>query len=363
MTDLRVAYTFEQCWGRVPGGTAVAALEVARQLASRNDIELIGVAGGHRSPPPEAWNPPVPVSHLGGRGAALYASWVFAGRPLVERATGTVDVAHATSLIPCASRAPLVVTVHDLAFRHVPEAFTRWGGTLFAASIKAIKRRADLVLCSSVATMDDCRQAGIGGDRLRLVPLGVVEVDPAEWPAKRQAARAAYDLPERFVLFVGTVEPRKNLFRLIEAVEMLDEPLPLIIAGATGWGDAPAPNGATKGRVRFLGFVPPELLGGLYASATVFCYPSLWEGFGLPVLEAMAHGAPVVTSAGLSTAEAAGGAAVLVDPLSVADIAAGLHEAITAAGDLTDRGLRRAASMRWSATADLTVAAYREVAR
>ena len=98
-------------------------------------------------------------------------------RPVVERATGPVDVAHATSIIPCASRAPLVVTVHDLAFLHDPEHFSRWGNLVFRRSLAVIRRRARLVLCSSQATMDDCLRAGIDAERLRLVPLGVRPVD------------------------------------------------------------------------------------------------------------------------------------------------------------------------------------------
>ena len=361
MVRLRVAYTLEQCWGRVPGGTAVAALEVARELQSSPDVELIGVAGTHAEPPQDAWVPPTPMTALRGHGARLYAEWVFAGRPRVERATGPVDVAHSTSLIPAPAKAPIVVTVHDLAFLHLGDAYTRWGKALFQASLRAIRRRADLVLCSSTATMDDCERAGIPADRLRLVPLGVRPADQTTLASAARAARDTYGLPERFVLFVGTIEPRKNLARLIEAMTLLEAPLPLVVAGAPGWGDEPAAN--PHADVRFLGFVPPDRLHGLYACSTVFCYPSVWEGFGLPVLEAMACGAPVVTSAGISTAEVAANAAVLVDPMSSQAIASGLTEAMSRPSELTLAGRRRAASMTWANTARLTVDAYRELSR
>lgn len=355
-----MAYTLEQCWHRVPGGTAVAALHVASQLAQRDDVEVIGVAGHHREPAPAPWIPPVQVRHLPApwRGPLLYEAWLRAGRPRVERATGAVDVAHATTIIPCASRAPLVVTVHDVAFLHEPEHFTARGVSVFRRSLARIRDRADLVLASSLATLDDLSHVGIGSDRLRHVPLGVEPVPVRE--ADLERVRAAHGLPDRFALFVGTVEPRKNLARLVSAMARLDDPIPLVVAGAEGWGESGDLSGVD---VRFLGFVPVEDLAPLYASSAVFCYPSMREGYGLPVLEAMAQGVPVVTSRATSTEEVAGGAAVLVDPLSVDDIARGITEAVAQRARLSAAGLARAASCTWSATAGLTVAAYREVAR
>jgi glycosyltransferase involved in cell wall biosynthesis len=167
--------------------------------------------------------------------------------------------------------------------------------------------------------------------------------------------RARYGLPDEFVLFVGTIEPRKNLTALAAAALRLDRPV--VAAGAAGWGDEAAP----AGEVRFLGFVPPADLPALYSLAAVFAYPSLAEGFGLPVAEAMAYGTPVVTSMGTSTEEVAAGAAVLVDPTDVASIAAGIDEAFARAAELSRLGLARAADLSWDHTVASTVAAYREV--
>ena len=353
---MRVAYTLEQCWHRVPGGTAVAALRIAEELRSRDDVDLVGVAGRHRNDPDVGWRPAISVEQLPIRSPWLYETWLRAGWPKVERATGPIDIAHATTIIPCPSHAPVVVTVHDLAFLHQPEHFTAHGVRVFERSLRRIREHAAMVLCSSEATRADCSSAGIDDARLRVVPLGVV-VAPAT-SADVRRVRGRHELPERFVLFVGTVEPRKNLRRLAGAVALLDEEMTLVVVGAEGWGDGTA---GIEGDVRFLGFVDDADVAGLYAAATVFCYPSLREGFGLPVLEAMAQGTPVVTSAGTSTEEVAGGAAELVDPLDVDSIAAGITRALQQADDLIARGRVRAASHTWARTAQLTVDAYRAV--
>ena len=358
MGSVRVAYTLEQCWHRVPGGTAVAALRVAEAMAEHDDIRLIGVAGRHSHLPDEPWVPTIPIAHLPLAAPWLYETWLRMGRPKVERATGRVDLTHATGLIPCPTDAPLVVTLHDVAFLHEPEHFTRHGNRVFRDSLEVIKRRADLVLCSSQATLDDVARLGIRDERLRLVPLGV-DVERASVDDMARV-RVFYSLPERYLLFVGTVEPRKNLRRLVDAVAMLDDPLPLIVVGAEGWGDIDI-DADTTADVRFLGFVPAEDLGALYAGAAAFCYPSEREGYGLPVLEAMAQGTPVVTSEGTATEETAGLAAVLVDPLDATDIARGIVEALRRTNELRAKGLARAQRRSWARTAALTAAAYREL--
>jgi glycosyltransferase involved in cell wall biosynthesis len=160
------------------------------------------------------------------------------------------------------------------------------------------------------------------------------------------------------VLFVGTMEPRKNVARLVEAFERLgDVDAELVLVGPDGWGDLPPAN------ARRLGFVAPEALRGLYAAADVVAYPSIREGFGLPVLEAMAQGAAVVTSATTSTAEVAGDTGLLVDPLDVDDIAGALQRLLgdpDLAADLGARARARAATFTWARTAEGTVAAYRD---
>ncbi len=361
MEAVRVAYTLEQCWGAVPGGTAVSALRVAEAMEDHDDIRLIGVAGRHAHLPPDPWTPDIPIAHLPLAAPWLYQTWLRFGWPKVERATGRVDVAHATGLIPCPTDAPLVVTLHDVAFLHDASHFSKHGVRTFNRSLAHIKQHASMVLCSSQATLDDVAFAGIDADRLRLVPLGVEMERIADTEVAR--VRSLYSLPERYLLFVGTVEPRKNLRGLAAAVAMLDEPLPLIVVGSEGWGDIDIKvELRAEIDMRFLGFVPSEDLNPIYAGAHVFCYPSEREGYGLPVLEAMAQGVPVVTSVGTATEETAGSAAVLVQPMDPADIARGITEAISRRAELSAKGIARAKKRSWSTTAALTAQVYRELA-
>jgi glycosyltransferase involved in cell wall biosynthesis len=148
------------------------------------------------------------------------------------------------------------------------------------------------------------------------------------------------------------------LAKLVEALSGQSDLPPLVVAGAQGWGDISV---EASENVKFLGHVEERFLGGMYAAASVMAYPSLWEGFGLPVLEAMAQGTPVVTSELISTEEVAGGAAVLVDPRSAESIRDGIRNALTDRTNLSQRGIERVAEATWQKTARLTAAAYDEV--
>jgi glycosyltransferase involved in cell wall biosynthesis len=352
---LRVAYTVEQCWHSVPGGTATATLEVARRLTARGDVEVIGVAGRHRRMPDAPYRPPLGTRSLPLGRPWLYETWNRLEWPTVERATGPVDVCHSTTAIPAATDAPHVVTVHDVAFLDQPARFTRHGVNVMRRGLERC-RDADLVLCPSLATLDDLTRHGFDEARVRVVPWGV-EAQPVA-DADLVRVRARYRLPDSFVLSVGTIEPRKNLPTLAAAVANSGIDVPLVAAGAAGWGDVDV----DAAEVQFLGFVAQDDLPALYSLATVFAYPSLAEGFGLPVAEAMAYGTPVVTSRGTSMEEVAGGAAVLVDANDVESVASGLREALVGRAELRARGLARAALLSWDATVQATVDAYREVA-
>ncbi|MBK5223030.1 MAG: glycosyltransferase family 4 protein [Acidimicrobiia bacterium] len=365
---MRVAVTMEQCWHRVPGGTAVSTIQQAAAVADVDGVELVGVSARHRDEPPAPWRPPIPVRQLPLPRLALYESWHWLRRPSVGSATGPVDAIHATGFaIP--PRGPgLLVTMHDLAVLHDTSHFTRRGVSFLRRSIELARRHADLVLCPSQATVDDCVAHGFSPERLRLIPWGVEQRRAGSDEVASVVER--HRLPERYVLSVATQEPRKNLARLLAAFGTLadrgHDDVVLVLVGPEGWGpDLGAQIDALGPRCRKLGFVPGDDLPALYAGASAFCYPSILEGFGLPVLEAMVQATPVVTSSGTSTEElVVDGAGVAVDPLDVGAIADALVELLDDPGRAAAvgaAGRERAAGYTWDRTAELTMAAYREV--
>jgi len=311
---LRVAITLEQCWHRVPGGTARAALESIAALQDHGSTDLIGVSARHRMDPAPTWRPTIEVEQFRLPRLALYESWQRFRRSSITSLVGSVDVIHATGIAVPPRTAPLVVTVHDLAFLRDPTQFTARGVQFFQRSIELARRDATLVNCPSQATIDECVDNGFDAERLRLLPWSIdpVLAEPAEVTLRRSQLKI--DGP--MVLWAGTIEPRKNLPMLLDAFARIDDSsATLVLAGPTGWNeDLSAKLRVLGDRVQVLGFVSTEELRTLFAAADVFCFPSRQEGFGLPVLEAMAQGTAVITSSGTATAEVAGDAAVLVDP-------------------------------------------------
>jgi glycosyltransferase involved in cell wall biosynthesis len=358
---LHVAITLEQFWHEVPGGTATAVYEMARALGAR-DLELTGVSAWHkRSKPPLRFRLDVPIEWLPLPRPLLYEGWHRMRWPKVQMATGRVDVIHATTLAIPPKTAPLVVTMHDLAFLRSPEHFTSHGNRFFSRGLELTLKDADIVVCPSEATAADCREYGFEPDRLRVVPWGVSAATATAQDI--EDVRSDFGLEGDYLLWTGTVEPRKNLPRLVEAFLTMDTDMRLVLAGPEGWNEDLAALLATAGdRVRALGFVETDDLRALYAGARAFCYPSLFEGFGLPVVEAMAQGTPVVTSKGIATEEAAGGAAILVDPNDPASIADGIQRAVDDDGSLRTAGLARARQLTWEGCAQHMHAIYAEVA-
>jgi glycosyltransferase involved in cell wall biosynthesis len=331
---LRVAITLEQCWHRVPGGTARAALDSVRALQLHGASELIGVSAHHGSDPEHSWRPTIEVEQFRLPRIALYESWHRFRRPRVSSLIEHVDVIHATGMAVPPPTAPLVVTVHDLAFLRDPTQFTARGVRFFHRAIDLARSDATIVNCPSQATIDECVDHGFDPERLRLLPWSIdpVLADPAE--VSRVRSRLGIDGP--MVLWAGTIEPRKNLQMLLEAFTRIADPVAtLVLAGPTGWNEDLSARLSTLGdRVRVLGFVASEELRTLFAAADIFCFPSRQEGFGLPVLEAMAQGTAVITSSGTATAEVAGDAGMLVDPSDVDALVDALDLLI---GDVSER--------------------------
>ena len=355
--------TVEQLWQPVPGGSGTYIRELLHALpTSARDVKVVGIAARHGRPAEPALNIPIRSSAL--PRSILYEAWGRLRRPRVP--ASDLDVLHATTwAVPPRSR-PLVVTVHDLAFVRSPEHFTPRGVSFFRRALRSVVREADLVLVPSQATADDCDRHGIDAERLRIVPHGVrVQAVTAE-AVERFTTRHALSGP--YILWCGTLEPRKNLGTLISAFEVVaaaNRDVRLALAGPVGWGNSDTDlarrlSSSVGERVVRLGRLADDELAAAYAGARAFCFPSLWEGFGMPVLEAMAHGVPVVTSAGTSMEEISPQGAILVDPLSADEVAAGLLAAVGPRHDELSAGARaNAARFTWERSAQLHVEAYR----
>jgi glycosyltransferase involved in cell wall biosynthesis len=302
-----------------------------------------------------------------------YWLWTQAVLPGVIRRS-RADVCHyVNGLAPLRHPGPFVFTVHDLSLfrhpRHHP-----WSRLLTVRVIfrVAVKRAAALVAVSEFTRRELLDVLGPPPAKVHVVyEAAPEEFGPAADPAALAALRRRYALPESFVLSVGTLEPRKNLFRLLRAFRAardLGADTTLVLAGPPGWRMArfqPAIRAlGLADRVRCVGYVPEADLRGLYAAATVLAYPSLYEGFGLPVVEAMACGTPVLSSAGTALAEVCGEAAVLVDPEDEHAIAQGLARLLRDRAlrqDLRERGLARAATFSWRRAARQVLGVYDEI--
>jgi glycosyltransferase involved in cell wall biosynthesis len=369
---LRAGVVAEQLFGPVPGGIGRYVGALARHLpavaaAADPDGSIRWITGRH---PPErlaaAGLDPAATTTLALPGRLATRAWVNLRRPrLPGPLLAALDLVHATSAaVPPSPGRALVATVHDLGFHHHPETYPAAGRRFHERATRIVVAEAARVLVPSAATGFDLTDLyGLEPSRVVVTALGVELPEPDPAPARRLLAELGVRGP--FLLAVGTLEPRKNLRRLLAAFAASAEELPdhhLVVAGPVGWGPALRPTYESV-RVKLAGQVDDVTLHGLYDAADGLAYPSLYEGFGLPVVEAMAHGIPVLTSDRSSLPEVAGDAALLVDPDDEAAIAAGLVRLV---GDqalrarLAVAGRRRAARYTWPATAAATWAAYRQ---
>lgn len=288
---------------------------------------------------------------------------VGAGRS-ARRAGADIFVAHYQP--PLRFGGPVVSVVHDVSFRRHPEAFPRMLRLRIEATVRWAVRVSALVVAGSEFSRGELLDVypGLAPERVVVTPYAAdchffepLTVEDIE------SVRRRHQLPERFVLAVGNLQPRKNLARLSMATARLG--IPVVVVGRPGWRADRLRQEAAHGAITWLGHVSTDELRALYRACTVFAYPSLYEGFGLPILEAMASGAPVVTSSAAAMPEVAGTAAILVDPWSVEDIAAGiggLIESEVRMDELRERGRARAAEFSWPASAAALLAALRRVA-
>ena len=287
----------------------------------------------------------LPASH------ALRTAWSRFGRPPVERFVGDLDAFVFSEWMYPAQRGGVRATVfHDLVPFHHPEWCTSRTVAMHTRKARHAAETCDVVFANSRFTAADLVDV-LGIDEARIVPA-----PPGLADGLRPDGEAA-DLGGPAILALGTIEPRKNLARLVEAWRLLDGELGLVLAGGEGWGDRPD---LADPRIRRLGYVPDEEIARLYRGAAVYAFPSMFEGFGMPIVEAMACGTPVVASAHPSLDEACGDAAIRVDPRDAAAIAAGIREAVARRDELVERGLAHAARFSWVRTGATMLAALEE---
>jgi glycosyltransferase involved in cell wall biosynthesis len=375
---LRVAVNVEQLMSPSPGGVGRYTAKLVSNLAALG-VDVTTVVARHT--PEEvrtAWAEfdlgalPGPTVLPLPR-AALYDSWHVLDWPPLSRAAG-VDLVHAPSLaVPPKHGKPLVVSVHDAAPWLFPASFPLRGRWFHHAGVRAARRRADRVLTGTEAAASELRaHTSLPPGRLRVIPYGVDHPYVRPEPEEVQAVLRRYDLhDQQYVLWVGSLEPRKGLATLVSAVVMLARSSPppiLVLAGYAGWRNAniisPEDRAVLGPALRELGRVSETELKALYDGASVFAFPSWHEGFGLPVLEAMVAGVPVVASDIPALREVAGEAAVLVPPGRPevwADALSRVLGSSSLRAELKGAGRQRAALFSWKKTAEATLAIYEEL--
>ena len=368
--SVRIGMVVEQMWQPVPGGSGRYIVEVASRLASQG-VRAVGIAARHgrNEASPQQVGLSIPVLNSALPRRALYAAWDRLATPSADRMLGVrsgrgAQVLHATTWAIPPTSLPLAVTVHDVAFLRDASHFTAHGAAYFNRALDITKRRADAVIVPSEATARDCVEAGIDESIITVIPHGLTHTPVTD--AQVEDFRARHGLARPYILWVGTREPRKNLATLLRAYRAMasSTDLDLVLVGPAGWGEDPEWGELPEERTHVLGRLDDTDLACAYAGARVFTFPSIWEGFGLPVLEAMAHGTPVVTSADTCMAEITGADAGLLVPATDASALAEALEA--AAGSEHDRlaaaGIERARDYTWEASAAAHAAVYASLA-
>jgi glycosyltransferase involved in cell wall biosynthesis len=358
----------EQLLQEVPGGIGTYVRAMLRRLPAAG-VELEPVVAMHRAGTLAQTGLPH-ARRLGVPRPLLYRRWTGGHGPTVG---GPASVVHAPSLaFPPRDGRPLVVTVHDVIFLEYPDAFPPAGVAFHTAMLGRLSE-ADLVIVPSKTTADALNALDRPPSEVRVIPMGTdLEPPPAE---ERQKILERLRIEKPYVLWMGTLEPRKNpegvvrgFVHAIESGVPDAESLNLYLVGPPGWWSGDVRDLIeTKGladRVRRIDAQPVPVRAALYAEASAFVFPSIAEGFGLPVIEAMACGAPVITSNRSSLPEIAGSAAELCDPTDFVSIGNAIGKVLRdpeLAADLRRLGSRRAKEFSWDRTAQATAASYKEV--
>lgn len=289
-----------------------------------------------------------------------------------------VDVLHVQFTAPPFCPCPTVVSIHDLSFEHLPQTFNRRSRTQLRLTVRHSAKRAARILSLSEHTRRDIISTyGIAPERVRAIPIAAAShFARVDDKSELQRVRHTYGINGEYILSVGSIQPRKNLVRLVKAYASLrggysaDKLPKLVLVGKCAWLYDETLRALEETGVRdsvvLTGYVPEKDLPALYSSALCFIYPSFFEGFGLPPLEAMKCGAPVIVGNKTSLPEVVGDAAIAVDPFDVEAIAGAIKRVIedqSLRNELSLRGQQRASAFDWRETARRTLAVYEEVAR
>jgi glycosyltransferase involved in cell wall biosynthesis len=340
-------------------------------LGRRGDVRVSLIT---RSGDRERWlgtNPDMDILAVAPEGRAARIAWEQTRLPAVIRDLRP-RVHHGPHYtMPRAARVPKVVTVHDMTLIDHPEWHERSKVVFFRNAIRAAMRRAEVILCDSQSTADRLLEWGRVRGEVRVAPLGV-DLERFTAAGDETTDGSILDrigVRRPYIAFIGTVEPRKGVPDLIEAfgrLRLRHPALSLVIAGFPGWGESEAAQAIAaspaRDRILRLGYVDDDAVAVLLRRAAVVAYPSLEEGFGLPVLESLACGAPTVTTTGSAMEEFAAGAALLVDPGDVDALAQAVDTLVSGEPTMQARrqlGFAVAAATSWEACADKHVAAYR----
>jgi len=367
-----LAFLVDQLFSPAPGGMGTYVRELVPAL-SRADpsLEVTLFHARFGEAPPEPWTGAYPTEEVEGSIRTLYPRWALLRRPALPDPVAGTTILHSpvvAAVPPARPPQRLVVTVHDIAFLVYPRHFPRQWRAMYRAGLRRAVLSADAVITPSRHTAEDlARHTEVRVERVHVVPLASA-LPSFEPDVATRLARLKVRPP--YVLSVGTLEPRKNLVRLVRAyrrVALHGLPHALVLVGPAGWGHQPLMRELSlhaPGDVVLTGAVAPEDLDALYRGADLFVYPSLYEGFGLPVLEAMARGVPCIVSTAASLPEVAGEAALPVDPRSVAGLAESMERVLTnpeLAGRLREVGRARSTLFSWDRTAVRTLEVYKSI--
>ena len=360
----------DQLFSAAPGGMGTYIRQLVPALSAADpslDVTLFHARFGTQAPEP--WMGRYQVEELSWPIRRLYPSWALARRPGLPSPLDSIDLIHSpvpAAVPPTGQGQRLVVTVHDLAFIVHPELYPVQWRLMYRPGLFRAVREADAIITPSRHTAEDLtRRSRIPAGRIHVVPLaaslpaGTSDIDET---LARLKVRSPY------VLFVGTLEPRKNVVRLVRAYRRLASrgaPHTLVLAGPMGWHHQALMRELAleaPGEIVLTGTTSAPDLDSLYRGASLLIYPSLYEGFGLPVLEAMARGVPCVVSIASSLPEVAGEAALPVDPRSVAGLAEAMERIVNdreLAARLSQAGMVRASRFSWEETARRTLEVYK----